>query len=130
MILSRKQILEAQDIQTEAVAVPEWGGDVLVRALTGAERDAMEAAMVEGKGKNSKVNLSNLRARMVAASAVDEDGSHLFTPGDVGVLGTKSAAALERVFSKARELSGMTDEDVEELTKNSEDAPSDASGSD
>ena len=37
-MLTRKQILECADIPTEIVKVPEWGGEVLVKGLTGAER--------------------------------------------------------------------------------------------
>ena len=37
---------------------------------------------------------------------------------DMEALGEKSAAALQRVFDVARRLSGMSESDVEELTKN------------
>ena len=35
-ILTRDQILQAQDIQREVVSVPEWGGEVLVVYRDGA----------------------------------------------------------------------------------------------
>ena len=50
--------------------------------------------------------------------------------GDISVLGQKSAAALQRVFNVAQRLSGFSDEDLEELAKNSSDAQSDGSTSD
>ena len=43
VLLTRDLILKADDIQTREVEVPEWGGTVLIRALTGTERDAYEA---------------------------------------------------------------------------------------
>ena len=46
MTLTKDQILEANDLQSESVTVPEWGGDVLVRTMTGADRDAFEASMI------------------------------------------------------------------------------------
>lgn len=119
MILSRAEILAAADIQTESVAVPQWGGEVLVRGLSGLERDAFEASIIRGKGKSAEVNLQNLRAKLVAASVIGEDGKHLFAEADVEALGRKSAAALQRVFEVAQRLSGLSPEDVEELTKNS-----------
>lgn len=124
-VLGRNQILAAPDIKTERVEVPEWGGEVLVRGLNGAERDAFEASIVEQRGKKTEFNLRNVRARFVALCCVDEAGQRLFAEGDVQALGRKSARALSRVWDKARELSGLTDDDVEELTKNSE--PSDQS---
>lgn len=127
--LTKEQILTAQDIQREEVDVPEWGGKVLVQGLTGQERDAFEASMIKGKGKNAEVNLANLRAKLVARSVINADGQRLFTDDEIPVLAKKSAAALDRVYSVAQRLSGISAEDVEELTKNSETAPSEDSGS-
>ena len=116
--LTREQILKADDLPTEDVEVPEWGGVVRVRALTGAERDALEAAVLDVRGKNVRVRLENARALIVAMSVVDEDGNRLFSDKDVKALGQKSAAALDRVASVAMRLAGLTKEDLEELTKN------------
>lgn len=118
-ILTRDQIMAADDLQTESVAVPEWGGEVIVKGLTGRERDAFEAALVAGRqGKRARLNLDNIRARFVAACVVDERGQALFYPSDVELLGEKSAAALQRVFEVGQRLSGLSDEDVEELAGN------------
>lgn len=116
-LLSKDQILAAEDLVTEDVEVPEWGGTVRVRMMTGAERDSFEDSLTQTKGKNVKTNLANLRARLVARTVVDEDGKRLFTDAEAGVLGQKSAAALDRVFEAARKLNGMTEKDVEELTE-------------
>jgi hypothetical protein len=122
-ILTKAQILAAQDLITETVAVPEWGGDVLVRSLTGTARDQYEADFLlidTSKGKPSyDMDLENARARLVALSVVDEDGALLFTDDDVIDLGKKSALALDRVYAAAKRISGLSEEDVEELRKNS-----------
>lgn len=129
-LLSREQILGADDLKSEDVPVPEWGGTVRVRALSGAERDAYEAGIVTLRGDGSKtVNMKNLRGRLVSLSCVDEDGSRLFTDEDAIALGDKSASALERVFDVARRLSGLSEEDVEELAEGFAPAPSDGSTS-
>lgn len=129
-LLTRDAILGASDIKTEDVHVPEWGGTVRVKGLTAAQRDRFEADSVTGNGKRRDVNLINIRARLVALSIVGEDGAQLFNPGDVKALGDKSAGALDRVFSVASRLSGIGEEDIEELGKpfeptTSEDSPSD-----
>lgn len=117
-LLSRDMILGAVDLPSEDVDVREWGGIVRVRALTGAERDAFEASIVEQKGKKTTFNAANMRAKLVAMSVVDENGQRLFDDDDAQLLGKKSAAALNRVFEVAQRLSGLTQEDVEELEKN------------
>jgi hypothetical protein len=116
--LSKAAILGASDLPTQDVHVPELGGDVRVRGLTGTERDAFEATIAQRKGKDVKMNLQNVRARLVSLSTVDENGERLFSDADVVALGGKSAAALERVFTVAMRLSGLTPDDVKDLTEN------------
>lgn len=131
MLLSREQILGAEDRKTEDVAVPEWGGTVRVRGLTGSERDAYEASIVRLRGDGSRqFMLANARARLVSMAVVGESGGRLFSDKDVNELGRKSAVALERVWESARRLSGLSEEDVEELAEGFPDAPSDGSTSD
>ena len=129
MLLSRESILNASDMAYEDVHVPEWGGEIRIRSLTGEERDAFEAGLVRQSGKKTKADLNNLRAKLVAACAIAEDGTKLFQPMDVYTLGEKNAAALDRVFEVAQRLSGLNDEDVEDMAEDFEKAPSGASTS-
>ena len=117
-LLKREEILGAGDLPTETVAVPEWGGEVIVKTMMAAERDAWEAANVKGRGKSARLEMVNIRARLVAATVVDEAGALLFKPGDVEALGAKSGAAMDRVFAAAMKLNGLSDRDLEELEKN------------
>jgi hypothetical protein len=126
MILSRDAILAAQDLKREEVAVPEWGGSVLVRTMTGAERDAWEQSLVANGGK---IDVSNVRARLVAACTIDESGALLFSAADAQALGAKSGSALERVAKVAQRLNAITEEALEEARGNSSAAPSGASTS-
>jgi hypothetical protein len=113
MSLSRVAILAAVDIHTETVSVPEWGGSVTVRGLTGTERDAFEQRCHE-------TSYANVRANLLAFSLVDENGKRLFSLEDVQALGAKSAAPLDRLFDVARRLSGIGQREVKELVGNSE----------
>lgn len=117
-LLTRDDILKAQDLPTERVFVSEWNGEVIVRGLTAAERDAFEQSIVETRGKNTRMNLRNIRAKLVAMTVVDEQGNRIFSDEDAELLGKKSAAALDRIFSVAQRLSGLRPEDVEELAGN------------
>lgn len=146
-VLSREDILNAKDTKIEFVETPEWAPDdpdagVYVKGLSGVARDSFEMAMLEqrritsaqGKKKNVQVvNLKNLRAKLVVRCAVDhpdpELAHEIFTMADVEALGEKNAAPLNRIYAKARELSGLSDEDVDELTAELGEDSSDASGS-
>jgi hypothetical protein len=114
-MLKPEQILKAKDMKTELVHVPEWGGDVLVSVISGTKKDEYEMSLVDNKGK---VNPKNIRAKLLVASCVNEDGSPLFTRDHIVALGAKSAAAIDRVFSVAQRLNAVNEEDVEELAKN------------
>jgi len=129
MLLNKDQIKTVSDLETQEVDVPEWGGAVRLKSLTGTERDRFEASVVQGQGRNTTVNMQNLRAKLVALSAIDEQGNPLFTEEDVKWLGGKSAKALNRLFNAAQSLSGLSESDVKELTANFSDARSDGSTS-
>ena len=123
-LLSKTAILAANDLKSEDVEVPEWGGAVRVRSFTGRERDAFEASMVRGEGRDRKVDLTNMRARLVGLTVIDETGQRLFTDEEADLLGAKSGAALDRVFAVAQKLNGLSGADVDELSKNSSGVPS------
>ena len=129
MLLNKEQIKTVSDLETQDIEVPEWGGVVRLKSLTGAERDRFEASVVQGQGRNTTVNMQNLRAKLVAQSAIGEDGKPLFTEEDVKWLGEKSAKALNRLFNAAQTLSGLSESDVKELAGNFKDARSESSTS-
>jgi hypothetical protein len=119
--LSADQILGADDLDYEDVPVPEWGGTVRVRELPGTERDKFEAQFVGGKDGASirAEGLEGFRARLASAAIVDGDGKPLFrSAAETKRLGEKSATALQRVVDVAMRLSGLTGQDVEDLTGN------------
>lgn len=112
-MLTRDQILGANDRKRETVQVPEWGGEIDVISMSGSARDAWEQSLVVRKGSKVEQNLGNMRARLVAACAVDDQGNRIFTDEDAVALGEKSAIALERVCRVAQRLNGLTDNDLE-----------------
>lgn len=129
--LNRQQIHDADDIEIREVDVPEWGGVVCVKGITGTERDEFEGSIVEdvqqGKKTVVKVVHKEMRAKLVVKSVVHgpgtpEAGQRMFDETDIGWISSKSAAALDRVFSAAQELAGISERDVEDLVKGFEKA--------
>jgi hypothetical protein len=116
-LLTKDQMLAADDIKSERVPVPEWAGDVMVRGLTGAQRDQWEASMSVQRGKRREPDMANFRARLVVLCVVDETGELVFHSGDIDALAGKSGAALDRLYSAAARLSGIGEQDVEDLTQ-------------
>jgi hypothetical protein len=122
--LTKAQIFEVDDLPVEDLEVPEWGGVVRVRGLSGTERDRFEFRINQARKTPDE---AIVRADLVGRCIIDEAGKRLFTDKEVGRLGAKSGVALDRVFDKARELSGMGDEAIEKATEDFGNAPNDDS---
>ena len=119
MRLSKEDILKADDRATEEVSVPEWGGTVLVRGLSGRERDEFEVSMADRQGTEFVPNFSNTRAKLITRCVVDDDGKRVFDiHTDVEALGEKSGAAIDRVYSVAARLSGLSPDAAEKGAAN------------
>ena len=117
--LTREQILACQDIKIEEVQVPEWGGGVFVKSLTGKELDLYQDGIVKMRGKDVQgINYVNMRSKLVAMALCDAEGKRLFSETDVETLAAKSAGALNRVFLAAQRISGLDKTEVEDISKN------------
>lgn len=118
MALNKAKILAADDVKTEAISVPEWGGDVYIKTLSGTERDAFEDAYSTDKMKN-------FRVRFLILTLCDGKGERLFAESEADDLGKKSATVISRLFEKAWAHNAFRSEDVDALGK---DLPTDQSG--
>lgn len=114
-LLGREDILGADDFPTEVVECPEWGGEVLIRSLSGAERDEMERMLLDFQ--EGKEDL-NVRAKVASWVIVDEEGKQVFRKDDVQALGRKNASPLDRIFDAVRRLSAMTEESKADVAEN------------
>ena len=121
-LLTKEDILKANDSQKKLVDVSKWwGGSVYVKSLTATERDKFDESIqkMDDDGKSIPV-LENMRAKLCALTICDANGVRLFGNDDIVNLGKKNAGAVEKCFDVARELNGMRKEDLEKMAKNSE----------
>jgi hypothetical protein len=123
MTLTREAILGAQDIKTEDVRVPEWGGSVRIGVMSGTARDAFLA----GRERNS--SLSCFQAAMLAATIIDPGGKRLFTEADIEALQEKNGQVLGRLADVAFRINAIGPAADDAAAKNSETDQSGASGS-
>lgn len=116
-MLDRDAILKADDLAREEVLVPEWGGAVYVRTMTGAQRDAFEQACLDAR-RGDRMDIKGMKVRLLIMTLCNGDGSWLFTEDDTEALGAKSAAAIDRLFQVAMRLNGLTEESLDEIAGN------------
>jgi len=128
--LNRDDILKADDIQTERVNVPEWGGDVFVKGTTGREFSNLQNQIIKRKGSQQTLNLENIQTKLVILCTYDEDGNKMFTKHDEDALTGKSSSALQRIFKVAQNLSGLGDDEIDDLAEDLKENPTEDSLSD
>lgn len=103
-LLTRDQIVAFRRSKTRTVAVPEWGGDVLVRPLTAGEVQGM--ADVFGAGDRDLATNIEAAFRLVAAATINETGGPLFAgPDDLRSL---EVGPIVRLATAIAETSGIT----------------------
>ena len=126
-------ILAIHDKAFEDVDVPEWGCAVRVAVMSGVDRDGWELSMmtIDKSGKDTSLNTSGLsRANLISRCIVDEDFNRLFvTDEQIKALSNKSAVVLDRLYEVAQRINKISDDDIEELEKNSPTAQNGDSGS-
>ncbi len=123
MLLDRKKLLQKETLERVKV---ELGKDefVFVRQMTGRERDNFEQSLLKRVESGGKVtyeqSLSDFRAKLAVCTLCDENGNALLLPGDYSQLSQNmSAAKLEKIVNEAQKLNKISEEDKEELVKNS-----------
>lgn len=118
-MLTREQILNADDLKRETIHIDEWGGDVIVREMTAYERiDLMNWANKMRETDEAKY-LTYAAAKFAVVSVIDENGEKMFTDDDLDALAHKNTNAVSKIADVAQRLSGMREEDNEEMIKNS-----------
>ncbi len=123
----RDTILNASDLESRIVDLPQWGVRLEVRSLDGRSRAKLLAGATKADGG---VDLERLYPDMVILCAYDpESGERVFTEDDRDALLAKSASQLEIVALTAMQVSGMTGEAQKEAGKGLPSTASDASSS-
>ena len=110
-MLNKDLILQAEDIKTIDVKVPEWGGTVRVGTMTGRGRQEYFKTLALDGDESRK----DLYATLIVSCAIDESGSPLFKVSDIPELTKKSSVPLNRIFEVAAELNGLTQKAVDNI---------------
>ena len=122
--LTRSAIIEkAHGFKTEVVAVPEWGGDVLVRELSVTEvtHIGMEVLASRRSVRMDELDslddltavridirsLGKLFPQIVAWCVVDEAMGSVLSVNDVEQMTGESSEAVQRIATVALRLSGL-----------------------
>jgi len=124
-LLGRKQLLEKEKLTIEKVDLGN-GDFVYVTQMTARARDKWEQSLIkktyDKKGQIASIEqvLDDYRSKLAVFTVCDESGVLIFEPGDYNQLSINiSASKLEKIINVAQKLNAITEQDKEELVKNS-----------
>lgn len=113
-ILSVDQILNAPDLKEQEIEVPEWGGAVKIRAFTKGDmqRIRQEATLKHNTptGKRGDIDQNHLEMLMFVRGVCEPQ----FEPSHILALKQKAAGPFQRVLKQILDISGLTEEAIEE----------------
>jgi len=126
MTLNRNQLLAKEKVKIERVNLAD-GEFIFVRQMSGRTRDHFEQSLLKqvknakGQIETFEQTLEDFRAKLVVATACNEEGEPLLLPEDVATLSKNmSAVTLDKIVAKVQEINKITEEDKEAMVKNSE----------
>ncbi|MBE3118840.1 MAG: hypothetical protein IMZ50_08810 [Candidatus Atribacteria bacterium] len=114
MILTRDALKELDDRPAVTLRVEAWGGEVRLRPLSGAQRDAAMKLVADNTdaGRRPTEGLESLVASM---GLVDENNEPIFTAEEMA---QRSPAAREQLFNRIQEISAISTDADEALEGN------------
>lgn len=124
------RVLETAEIRTKPVPVPELGGSVVVREMSGSLRNLFEATVAQMQSGGDSKLLDKLTTRLATECVLDGEGNRLFDDRTAKMLFLKVPSALFRLRDEIVAVSALSQEDYDGLVENFGDDPSEPSTSD
>ena len=120
----RDKIRKCNDIDKELVECPEWKCTVEMRSPTSDETSELEewaAARAQKDEENpDPKRFRGMKEKYIVACAFNpEDGKQLFSEADMEWLREKNGRVIERLWTVAQRLVGLTEVEADDLGKNS-----------
>jgi hypothetical protein len=118
------------NFEKELVEVPELEGSVYIRDLGGKSLLKYKERIDELSKINLELDVYNsieIMSLLVSLTACDENDNLIFTEDDVKKLSEKNLFVLMRLSTKALEVSGMSQNVINEVTSKLKNAPQDSS---
>lgn len=127
MALTLSEILAVEDRKPEPLPVPEWGGEVFIKTMSGIDRDAYENRLIKCMKKGELVENRGLKMALLRKTLCDEAGELLIASDkDAKAFEGKSSQVIQRLFEASQDANGLGEDSAEQAAKN---LPADTSGS-
>lgn len=124
--LTADDVLGVRDIKEEEVLVDEWGGTMIVRALTSLAHEKLVQSCMEGPPKQRTFNMVGYQSRMVTLCCFNDHyplGDRIFSDAHAPLLAQKASGPVSRIAQVCQRLSGLDDDTVKKIRENLEQTP-------
>lgn len=132
-LLTHEQILaamERREVATTEVHIPELGGSVKVREMSGSLRNRLEATYATIRGGGDAKALDTVTAQIVAMCVLDDSDRPMMTVNEVKRLAAACPKAVFRMREAIIDISATDQSDLEDLEQVFDGAQSEPSSSD
>lgn len=126
MALLNREALLKKDQSLEIARVDFDNDDhTFVREMSSHEKDWFEQSIIKvSHSRNGGIEyeqaLEDYRAKLAVCTVCDEEGNLIFKKNDVQILSKNlPASKMEKIINMARDINAISDEDQENLVKNS-----------
>ena len=133
-VFGRDDILGLPDPSIHKVHIDALDASVYMREITAADQERYEQSMfrVVDKGDGSfepERDTSNMRSKYLVHVLCDADGNRIFGDEEYELIGKKRSDVIYEMHEKALELNGGTPKAQEDIKKDLDENPTDASSS-
>jgi len=112
----KEKIKAADDISRQRIEVPEWGVELEVRSITGANRAKLLQETTDDEGK---VIFGKLYPKLLIYSLYDPKTNELiFSEKDESWLMEKNGTPIEKLVNLAMGFSGLSEGSIAKAEKN------------
>jgi hypothetical protein len=105
-LLTAEDILAAEDLTTKKIYVPEWKGTVMFRVMNGLEAVQFQDVLSNTDNRSGVARVGWIK--IFAMSAINPDGTRMFTERQIAKLMEKNSAVFFRLQDELMDLNGLT----------------------
>ena len=118
--LNRANLVGAKARRFVEYPVPwDAGSGIRLRSLTAREHGEFEAATLSKKGGLVTERLVEAKRRLIVLTLVDEQGNQILEDSDVAQMESTDARLVNWIYQRALDHLGVSENEVEDLAKNS-----------
>ena len=125
-LVAREAFLTPAERRYQTIAIDGFGS-VRIQSLTERQWAGFEMSAVAAKGGIIRKRVEDARRRLIALCVVDDAGNRLLSDSDVPQLEQLDGAVAAKLFDVCQKHCGFEDNEIEDLVKNSDGIPDDAS---